>query len=354
MRPAPAVPRRRGPHHARIAPAGPGSRADLETADPASPGSAAAAAVVRFAADVSHYLTQSPRQLPARYLYDDLGSALFEAICLLPWYPLTRAEMRLLSAHAPEILDRDVTSIVELGAGSGLKLSTLILTAGPRRGPLHMDIIDVSSSALDETRRALADFDDVSVVTHETTYEAGLEALRGGAPVRGARLMLFLGSNLGNFDPDGRDRFLRSMREALRPGDRLLLGVDLVKPVRDLRLAYDDPLGVTAAFNRNLLSRINRELWADFALGRYAHEVVWNAERSRIEMHLRSTTAQRVRIRAAGLDLSLAKGETIWTESSYKYETGGVVDMLQRAGFDVVSQWVDRPGRFALTLARAV
>jgi L-histidine Nalpha-methyltransferase len=177
--------------------------------------------------------------------------------------------------------------------------------------------------------------------------------LRQVPPARGRSLMLFLGSNVGNFDPEGRDRFLSSLRGALRSGDRLLIGVDLVKPERDLLPAYDDPLGVTAAFNLNLLARINRELWADFVLDRFEHHVVWNAERSRMEMHLRSTVAQRVVVPAAGLELTLRKRETIWTESSYKYEVGGVVEMLERAGFGIAGQWVDAPDRFALTLAEA-
>ena len=308
----------------------------------------------RFALDVRHYLTQSPRQLPSRYLYDDLGSALFEAICRLPWYPLTRSELRLLAAHAPEILDRSVTSVVELGAGSGLKLALLLRTAAPRRGPLDAHVVDVSGAALAQTRRALAEFPGVRVVTHEATYETGLERLRSAPPARGRRLLIFLGSNIGNFDPEGRDRFLRALRSSLGPGDGLLLGVDLVKPARDLLQAYDDPLGVTAAFNLNLLARINRELCADFVLDRFAHHVVWNAEQSRIEMHLRSRRGQRVVIPAADLEIRLRRGETIWTESSYKYESGGVVEMLKRAGFGATSQWVDEAGRFALTLAEAL
>jgi len=307
-----------------------------------------------LAADVRHYLTRSPRQLPSRYLYDDLGSALFEAICRLPWYPLTRAEMRLIAANARRILDRRVTSIVELGGGSGVKMSALIRGAGSGRGPLDVHVVDVSGTALAETQRTLGALDDLRVVTHETTYESGLEALRSAPPARGTRLMLFLGSNLGNFDSDGRDLFLSRLRESLRAGDRLLLGVDLVKPVRDLLLAYDDPLGVTAAFNLNLLARVNAELSASFALDRFAHHVVWDEERSRIEMHLRSKAAQRVRIPGAGLDLAFREGETIWTESSYKYETGGIVDMLERAGFGVIAQWADAVDRFALTLAEAM
>src|SRR5262249_34359193 len=143
---------------------------------------AKAAAVAQFAADVRRYLTQSPRQLPSRYLYDELGSTLFEAICRLPWYPLTRAEMRLLAAHATEILDRRVTSIVEVGAGSGAKLSALIRAAGPHRGPLDAHIVDVSAAALAETRRALAVFPHLGVTTHETTYETGLDSLRRTPP----------------------------------------------------------------------------------------------------------------------------------------------------------------------------
>jgi dimethylhistidine N-methyltransferase len=319
----------------------------------------AAAAAALFGSDVRHFLTHSPRQLPSRYLYDDLGSALFEAICRLPDYPLTRAETRLLTAHAPEILDPRVTSIVELGAGSGLKLATLLRTAGWHRGRLDVHVVDVSAAALAETRRALAAFPDLQVVTHETTYEAGLERLRrapgpkSASAARGRRLMLFLGSNLGNFDPEGRDVFLRALRKALRPGDGLLLGVDLVKPERDLRLAYDDPLGVTAAFNRNLLARINRELWGDFDLDRFAHRVVWNAGKARIEMHLEALAEQRVRIPGAALDLTFRPGETIWTESSYKYEPAGISALLEETGFAVTAQWEDAAGRFALTLSDA-
>jgi dimethylhistidine N-methyltransferase len=321
---------------------------------PSAPTEETATGIDRFSADVRHYLSQSPRQLPSRYLYDDLGSALFEAICQLPWYPLTRAELHLLTANAPSILDHGMTSIVELGAGSGLKLSTLLRAAGPRPGALAVDVVDVSGSALDGTRRALAAFPDLQVTTHQTTYEAGLEVLRRTPRAGGRRLLLFLGSNIGNFDPEGRDLFLRAMRKGLRAGDRLLLGVDLVKPLRDLLLAYDDPLGVTAAFNLNLLARINRELGADFELDRFAHHVVWDAQRSRMEMHLRSTASQRVIILAAGLDLGLRAGETIWTESSYKYEVGEIETLLERAGFEVTAQWVGATDRFALTLAEAV
>ncbi|HKQ96843.1 MAG TPA: L-histidine N(alpha)-methyltransferase, partial [Candidatus Polarisedimenticolia bacterium] len=170
----------------------------------------------------------------------------------------------------------------------------------------------------------------------------------------GRRLVLFLGSNIGNFDPPGRDPLLESVRSALARGDTFLLGADLVKPVPTLLLAYDDPLGVTAAFNRNLLVRINRELGGDFDLEGFNHRAVWNEERSRIEMHLQSRWRQRIAIRDAEVEMVMEPRETIWTESSYKYRPEEVVAMLERSGFRVREQWIDAIDRFALTLAEAV
>jgi len=308
----------------------------------------------RFAIDVRDFLTQRPRQLPSRYLYDDLGSALFEAICRLPWYPLTRAELRLLETHAPEILNAGVTTVIELGSGSGAKLSALIAAAGSGRGRLDVHLVDVSKSALSQASGALESFENVRILTHETTYEIGLEESVLPRPFPGRRLALFLGSNIGNFDPPGRDAFLGSVRTALDAGDGFLLGVDLVKPERDLLLAYDDPLGVTAAFNRNLLARINRELQGNIDLDDFTHHVLWNEGRSRIEMHLRSRRRQRIRIREADLDFVMAEGEMIWTESSYKYDPPEIGSMLERSGFSVRAQWIDAAGGFALTLAEAV
>ncbi|HEV8702417.1 MAG TPA: L-histidine N(alpha)-methyltransferase [Candidatus Polarisedimenticolia bacterium] len=308
----------------------------------------------RFAIDVGDYLTRHPRQLPSRYLYDELGSALFEAICRLPWYPLTRAELRLLEAHGRDILNAGVTTVIELGSGSGAKLSALIAAAGSGRGRLDVHLVDVSGSALAQARHALEGFEGVRILTHETTYEVGLEASVLARPLPGRRLALFLGSNIGNFDPPGRDTFLASVRKALDAGDGFLLGGDLVKPERRMLLAYDDPLGVTAAFNLNLLSRINRELQGRFDLDGFTHRALWNESRSRIEMHLRSARGQRIEIRGADLDFAMAEGETIWTESSYKYDPPEVVSMLERAGFRVRAQWIDALDRFALTQAEAV
>jgi len=322
----------------------------------ARPGQAMAGLESRnqFATDVRDFLTQRPRQLPSRYLYDELGSVLFEAICRLPWYPLTRAELRLLEAHAGDILNAGVTTVIEMGSGSGDKLSALIAAAGSGRGRLDLHLVDISESALAQARRTLEGFENVRVLTHETTYEIGLEESGRARRFPGRRLALFLGSNIGNFDPPGRDAFLRSVRGALDAGDGFLLGVDLVKPGTTLQLAYDDPLGVTAAFNRNLLVRINRELRGSLDLDGFTHHVLWNEALSRVEMHLRSSRRQRIEIREAGLDFEMAEGEMIWTESSYKYHPPQIIAMLERSGFRVRAQWLDSVDGFALTQAEAI
>ena len=314
-------------------------------------------ALEQFAIDVEYYLTLTPRQLPSRYFYDALGSALFEAICRLPWYGITRAERDLLARRGQEILAHaePVSTLVELGPGSGEKLATLIeagLVPGRR---LTVHLIDVSPAALDLASRTLAALEapqSIDVVTHQAAYEAGLEAVarRRGT---GRMLTLFLGSNIGNFDPPGADAFLRNVRAALAAGDTLLVGTDLVKPEPELQMAYDDPLGVTAAFNRNLLMRINRELGADFNINEFHHRAVWNAAESRVEMHLVAGSRQHVRIPAASLDVDFDAGDTIWTESSYKYRPGEVVRMLERAGFRPMDQWIDEIDGFALTLVVA-
>ena len=306
-----------------------------------------------FADDVGYYLRLEPRQLPSRYFYDALGSALFEAICHLPWYPITRAERRLLEARASDIVRHlpSLSTLVELGPGSGEKLAMLVRAA--RSTPsLTVHLVDVSAAALDLATRTLSEYDGVTVVPHQASYELGLEALSLDQP--GRTLALFLGSNIGNFDPPGADEFLRTIRRALAPGDALLIGADLLKAERDLLLAYDDPLGVTAAFNRNLLVRVNRELDADFDLDAFGHRALWNSAESRVEMHLVSTRAQRVRVAASGLDITLEAGEAIWTESSYKYRAAEIVAMLARAGFRAIDQWIDEADGFALTLVDAI
>jgi dimethylhistidine N-methyltransferase len=318
-----------------------------------------AAPTAQLAADVHYYLALSPRQLPSRYFYDDLGSALFDAICALPWYGITRAETRLLAAHGCAILGGvpGLKTIIELGPGNGAKLATLVESGHRSADRLDLRLVDISPSALDLAARTLAGLPDVHITTYEAPYEAGLMQAAGDTHA-GRALVLFLGSNIGNFDRPGAEAFLRSLRASLRRGDALLMGADLLKPERNLLLAYDDPLGVTAAFNRNLLVRINRELGADFDVDQFAHRAVWEPGRSRVEMHLVSRIAQRVHIpgtdagHQAG-DIVFAEGETIWTESSYKYGADEIAVNLKRTGFRVLQQWIDREDPFALTLAEA-
>ena len=317
---------------------------------------AAAESTARFANDVQYYLPQEPRQLPSRYLYDALGTALFEAICRLPWYPLTRAERRLLGAHAHEIVTAasPLSQIVELGSGSGEKLVTLLEAVDAPDRHLEVHLIDVSPAALSQATRAISAHGDIRVITYATTYEAGLAQIAVTRPANDRLLMLFLGSNIGNFDPPGAEALMRAIRAGMRSRDLLLLGTDLVRPERDLLLAYDDPLGVTAAFNRNLLVRINRELGGDFDVGGFAHRAVWSEPQSRVEMHLLTTRSQHVRIPSARLEFDIQAGEWIWTESSYKFHPASVRSFLERAGFRVTAQWVDELDAFALTLAEAL
>jgi L-histidine Nalpha-methyltransferase len=304
-----------------------------------------------FADDVAYALTQSPRQLPSRYLYDELGSSLFEAICRLPWYRVARTEQSLLRAHAGAIFSRlqPISTVVELGPGSGEKLITL-LAAGPGRD-VTVHLVDVSPAALDKAASVLAALPSLTVIAHQATYEAGLSAVGQSSDAAGGALVVFLGSNIGNFDPPGTDALLRDIHAAPGRGGALLLGTDLVKPELELLLAYDDPLGVTAAFNRNLLVRVNRELGGDFDVSRFAHRAVWNAAASRVEMHLVSQSRQRVRVRASRIEVTFDAGESIWTESSYKYRIEDLAPMLDRAGFRVAGQWQE--DGFALTLAEA-
>lgn len=305
---------------------------------------------VSFAEDVAFYLTETPRQLPSRYLYDELGSSLFEAICRLPWYRITRTEQRLLRTHAGSIFDLlgPLARVVELGPGSGEKLVTLMASCAQKDVTVHL--VDVSSAALEKAASALASPPSLAIVAHQATYEQGLRDMAHTRETRGQTLAIFLGSNIGNFDPPGADKFLLNVRAALGPGDALLIGTDLVTPETEMLLAYDDPLGVTAAFNRNLLVRVNRELGGDFDVNHFAHRAVWNGAASRVEMHLVSRTRQRVRVPAATIDVTFETGEHIWTESSYKYRVEDVAAILARAGFRTVGQWVD--DSFALTLAK--
>jgi L-histidine N-alpha-methyltransferase len=311
-----------------------------------------------FAADVRRDLALAPKQLQSKYLYDALGSSLFEAICRLPWYRITRAESRLLARHAPDIVAAltpgEPAMIVELGCGSGEKLVVLAEALQAAGGSARVHLIDISSQALEQTEQRLERLQHFSVVGHQSTYEVGLRRAAAARTGSGPLLVLLLGSNLGNFDAPAALNFLRRIRLALQPGDLLLLGADLVKPEAQLRLAYDDPLGVTAAFNKNLLVRVNRELGGNFDLAAFDHLAVWNDIEHRIEMHLVSRAAQTVTITGAQTTVSFASGERIWTESSYKYEPSQIERMGVETGFALRDQWIDDDARFALSVLTAV
>ena len=303
-----------------------------------------------FAAGVRADLSKPQKELHSRYLYDDLGSALFEAITHLPEYGLTRADERLLCAHAQEIAAfiPSPAAVIELGSGTGRKTRHLLkaLRAFHRRLPYFP--IDVSEEALARCRRELAGVAEVFPLEH--SYLDGIAIAVADRLPNQNLLVLFLGSTIGNFERPYAVQFLRDLREQLEPGDALLVSADLVKDHNRMLLAYDDPTGVTAAFNLNVLGRINRELGANFELRNFDHEARWNERERRIEMHLRSRLDQTAFIPEAGLTVRFHAGETIWTESSHKFHLHELYDLADRTGFQVIAQWVDAEWPFAESL----
>ena len=305
-----------------------------------------------FASEVVAGLSKVQKELPSKYLYDEVGSALFDVITVLAEYGLTRAEERLLRRHAREIarwLPANV-AVAELGSGSGRKTKPILEAIASLRDRVPYWAIDVSRSALDACYRQLDGLGGVDVGGFECSYLDGLTELCGRRTRDESLLVLFLGSSIGNFDRDAAVEFLSDVRERLQPGDALLLGADLVKPVDQLMLAYDDPAGVTAAFDLNLLARVNRELDGNFELRNFRHEARWNQREERIEMHLRSLTEQVVEIRGAGCRVAFSEGETIWTESSHKFQPGQLRQLARQAGFVSVARWIDTEWPFAESL----
>jgi dimethylhistidine N-methyltransferase len=305
-----------------------------------------------FAANVRAGLTKpGQKELPSMYLYDEGGSALFEVISHLPEYGLTRADERLLRRHAREIVERlaSPVAVAELGSGTGRK-TRWILEALCHRQRTSYYPIEISRSALARCERELGDINAISILGFEREYLDGL--LEAAAQRRQDQhlLVLFLGSTIGNFDRMAGCKFLAEVRRILEPGDSLLLGTDLVKSDAELLGAYDDELGVTAAFNLNLLARINRELGADFDLHQFEHKAMINHEAGSVEMHLRSKRRQMVRIPSSELEVEFQEGETIWTESSHKYSVEEVITIARDAGFRCEAQWIDQQWPFAESL----
>jgi len=307
-----------------------------------------------FAEDIRLGLLSSPRRLFPKYFYDELGSQLFEAICLLPEYYLTRAENEIMERYASEMVSEaeGFKRLLELGSGSATKTRRIIEALLREQDELLYIPIDISATALETGSRVLLQaYPRLRIKGVAGDYYTGLEALGAEEPQTRVRtLALFLGSNLGNFDREEARYFLKAVRRVLAPADALLLGVDLKKERAVLEAAYDDSLGVTAAFNLNLLSRINRELGADFDLRAFRHRAHYNEAEGRIEMHVESLRAQVVRVRELGLELQFAEGERIHTENSYKYDTADLSLLAAETGFTLSRTWLDSGGRFSSNL----
>lgn len=309
------------------------------------------ASVASFADDVREGLTAERKYLPPKYFYDEVGSALFEAICFLPEYYLTRAEAEILERHAREMLaevDAPI-ELVEFGSGSARKTRTLIGAALERQETLEYHPIDISRSALIASAVGLvSEYGNLHVTAYASDY---VEVLRSARLRTSKRVLaLFLGSNIGNYDPAQATSLLQAMSASFKPGDALLLGTDLKKAAGVLEAAYNDPTGVTAAFDKNLLGRINRELGGRFDLDAFAHVARYAAERGAIESFLVSQRGQTVPIEALGLSVRFSAAETIHTESSYKFDAADVAGLAASSGFRVSRSWTDAFARFAVSL----
>jgi L-histidine Nalpha-methyltransferase len=315
-----------------------------------------------IANDVLRGLNERPKWLSAKLFYDDEGSRLFEEITRLPEYYLTRTEATILKQHADDILrragqgsaagmkDADGIKLVELGAGSAAKTTIILEAASRTQTKVEYFPIDVSSAALDEAGTRLRSLlPDITVNPLHLDYDTGMTEVQ---KIAGRKLVLFIGSSIGNFEPFEASSILANLRRNLNPGDGVLLGTDMRKSADILIPAYDDAQGITAAFNKNILIRINRELAADFDLHQFAHRAIWNGKLSRIEMHLESLTAQRVTIPDLDRSFHFAKGETIHTENSYKFTRGMIDSIVSNAGFIREHTWSDEQNWFTVHLLR--
>lgn len=306
-----------------------------------------------FAEDVRLGLTKDgQKEIPSKYLYDEVGSALFEVITVLPEYGLFRADERLLRQNAEVVaasLPDGPVVVAELGSGTGRKTFWL-LDALAKKQPTIYRPIEISAKALDQCSKELGQIDNVDVRPLQQPYLDGLVSVAAAREPAEQLLVLFLGSTIGNFESGAAALFLSEVRQALCPGDALLLSADLEKPLEQLLPAYDDPLGVTAAFDLNVLARINRELGADFDLSNFRHLARYDRSERRIEMHLLSTRTQRVQIPRAHCSVPFLEGESIWTESSHKYRPEELKEMGRCSGFRPLRQWLDREWAFAQTL----
>jgi dimethylhistidine N-methyltransferase len=306
-----------------------------------------------LAEDVRLGLTAPGKWLPCKYFYDPEGNALFEQISKLPEYYLTRVETAILNRHAARIIEccPSDLALVELGSGNSTKSRYLIEPCLDRQEELTYYAVDISPAGLEDgTRQLLYDYSRLRVVGVTAEFEDGLRYL-AEAEDSGPRLVVFLGSTIGNFTEEAIAQFFAMLRCHLHPMDRFLLGVDLIKDPAVLEAAYDDAQGVTAKFNLNVLARLNRELSANFDLTAFRHRAVWNYERSRIEMHLVSLRDQCVKIVDLDLDIEFRQDETIHTENCHKYSQGHIESLLTNHGFQVLDAFSDPQEYFCLFLA---
>lgn len=301
-------------------------------------------------ADVVSGLSQQPKTLPAKYFYDDRGSELFEQICQLPEYYLTRTETAILQACAADIAKTTgACELVELGSGSAIK-TRILLDAYSKMGyPLHYLPIDISASILESSALDLLhDYPTLKVHGLVSTYELALERL--SLPHLPARMLCFLGSTLGNLNDRECAQFFNKIASTLNKGEYFLLGVDLQKPTEILEAAYNDTQGVTAQFNLNMLSHLNQKFDGDFDQTQFSHQAFYNLSKHQIEMHLRSLKSQTANLRSLDLTVNFALDETIRTEISRKFDIQKLTQTLEDIGLAKVKTWTDRDRWFGLLL----
>ncbi len=308
-----------------------------------------------LAEDVRRGLSTQPKRFLPKYFYDELGSQLFEAICLLPEYYLTRAENEILERYADEIVATvsGPTTLIEMGSGSASKTRLIIEALLRKQAELLFMPVDISATALESSSRILLQsYPRLIIEAYAADYFAALTEL--GKEKRAHTLALFLGSNISNFDPEEAHKFLHALRRVLNEGDAVLLGADLKKDKAVLEAAYNDALGVTAAFNLNVLARINRELGGNFDLRAFKHCAFYHEEAGRVEIYIESALEQTVTISKLDMQVQFAAGEQIHTENSYKYDLADLGKLAGETGFTRAHTWQDQAEQFSSNLLLAV
>jgi len=306
-----------------------------------------------FAEEISSSLSRDSKFISPKFFYDKKGSDLFEKICSTPEYYPTRTEISILKQlqnELPGFLDGDVR-LVELGSGSSVK-TRLLLDVLTSQNKMEYFPIDISEILAESSEQLLSDYENLTITGIIDTYEGGLEFLKTYDEKK--NLIIFLGSSYGNFSPIDGYKFLEKVYSTMKPGDLFLIGLDLVKEKEILESAYNDSQKITAEFNLNVLSRINDELDADFALNYFSHHAIYNDKDQRIEMYLKSLREQSVVISKSNLELMLTKNELIHTEYSHKYRLSEIHDLLDDVGFELKHTWLDEKKHFSLTLVSKI